>query len=226
MDIRKLCSFVLTAALIVGLLASCGGEPVPPANDDTQQIENVTTAPQDDIAETDETTSADPEAQAIPDGWQECRFVTGLNDNDWNRIDGKTEIIFAVPDDWIYGGYSTISGPNYKMMELFGSFLTDGFDVAGARYFPEGTEYPAVGINDMGNEFTVLKEVESEGLYDLMSHRISIADGGYSAYYEVYEYLVSRNGYSAYIFFVVNDDYDESVCQTILETVRIEAYIE
>ena len=136
--------------------------------------------------------------------------------------DGKYIIGFAVPEDWVYRGATTVDGADgFKRIE-FRVIASDNEDFMKYPIFEEGTEYPAVITNSEGYDVTIFEEQTSSGLYDYMSHSRTVADGGFHQFYETYEYIVTRNGYTAFLAFVVyEDDYDENVTLEILKSLQI-----
>ena len=161
-----------------------------------------------------------------PSGYISYQFVTGtghLADNgDVSYIsndDPRVLVSFALPDEWNFNGGSTAGDDISKVFEIAGVFPTDEYSVEKISYFDLDTSFPASFINDMGRETTVYaEEVSSQGLYDYVEHRSTML---YTGEYECYTYVVSRNGWSVYVTFVVNENFDEAVVEKVLSSVNI-----
>lgn len=151
---------------------------------------------------------------SVPEGYKAVGY-RGENS------DGKYVLRFNIPEEWVHRGYTTVDGADgFKRIE-FRVLASDNNDFITYPVFEEGTEYPAVITNSEGYDVTIFEEQMSSGLYDYMSHSRTVADGGFHQYYETYEYVVTRNGMTAWMNFVVYDDYDENVTLEILKSIQI-----
>lgn len=160
-------------------------------------------------------------------GYKLNQFVTGtghLADNgDVDYIsndDPRVLVSFALSDEWNYREGGTASDDISKVFEIAGVFPTEEYSVEKVSYFDIDTSFPATFINVMGRETTVYEEAIGDNeLYDYMEHTSSMLNSGNK--YESYTYVVSRNGWSVYVTFVVNENFDETVVETVLRSVNM-----
>ena len=127
----------------------------------------------------------------------------------------KVNVSMVLPEGWSFNG-RTASDDLSKVFELGGVFPTEEYSFEKVSHYDLNTEFPASYINDMGRMTTVYEEQISEGLFDYMEHTSTTL---FTGEYECYTYVVSRNGWSAYVFFVVNQNFNSSVVQTVLNSI-------
>ena len=167
------------------------------------------------------------ESVSVPDGYTLHQLTTGtghLADNgdvDYISNDDPSVLVsFALPNEWNYRGWSTANDDISKVFEIAGVFPSEEYSVEKVSYFDLDTTFPASFINVMGRETTVFEEAIGDNeLYDYIEHTSSMLNSGNE--YECYTYVVSRNGWSVYVTFVVNENFDETVVEAVLRSVDI-----
>lgn len=163
-------------------------------------------------------------------GWQsleEQGIVRAYSSNQsyTEIIDGKqVTVSFSIPVDWEYNGVNIASrkSDDFKAMEFYYLMPADQVDRSNISCFdPVYTTYPAVTTDSEGGEVTVYEEYFASGLFDYVARIRGIADGGYTEYYDIYRYLITRNGYAIWFTFQIDDKYDQLTTDFILNSVRI-----
>lgn len=173
--------------------------------------------------------TTDEQSKYLPDGYRLNQIMTGtghLLDNGnggeyhFNGEGDSTVLVsFALPEAWIFNGYSVADEGNTKVFEIGAVYPTEEFSLEKVGYFGVDMVFPTFTENNMGHTVTIYEqEVSGSGLYDYMDHSSTLLSTGE---YETYDYIVSRNGWSMSVIFVVNENFSEDIVETILQSANI-----
>ncbi|MCH5193531.1 MAG: hypothetical protein J1F11_06185 [Oscillospiraceae bacterium] len=129
-------------------------------------------------------------------------------------------ISFALPEEWSFNGSSVADVGDTKVFEIGAVFPSEEFSPEKVTPFDMDTEFPAVIETTLsGHRLTVYEqELGDSGLYDFMEHSSVLL---YTGDYETYDYIVSRNGWSTWVIFVVTEYFSEDIVETVLRSVNI-----
>ena len=145
---------------------------------------------------------------------------------EFNRDEDSTVLVsFALPEEWTFNGYSVADVDYTKVFEIGAVFPTEEYTPEKVGYFGADAVFPAViESNNAGNRVTVYsQELSDSGLYDYKEHGSALLSTGD---YETYEYIVSRNGWSTWVIFVVNEYFSEDTVQRVLGSVDIRQIVQ
>lgn len=192
-----------------------GGEQIPDMSGEQAQ---TTTAQAPDTAD----------EPSLPAGYTLNQIMTGtghlLDSGGTGRIEGIEDptvlVSFALPEDWTFNGSSVANVGDTKVFEIGRAYPKEEFSPEKVRYFGDDAVFPAViESNNAGHRVTVYsQELSDSGLYDYKEHNSALLSTGD---YETYEYIVSRNGWSTWVIFVVNEYFSEDIVETVLRSVNI-----
>lgn len=187
----------------------------------TEQIQSTTEQIRD---------TTDEQSKYLPDGYRLNQIMAGTghlldngNGGEYHiNVEGDSTVLvsFALPEDWIFNGYSVADVGNTKVFEIGAVYPTEEFSPEKVGYFGADTVFPTfIENNNAGHRVTVYEqEVSGSGLYDYMDHSSTLLSTGE---YETYDYIVSRNGWSMSVIFVVNENFSEDIVETILQSANI-----
>lgn len=201
-----------------------GNDVAPDNTDNEQKVTDKQPAPvdADDIGDSSE----DPVTNAIPEGYVSNdldKRVGHLQDNGEVSFAGDMQtakISFCLPEKWVFDGGSVAYCDDKKVFEIGGVFPTEEFSTESVRIVDDTVTLPTSIKGEEGEDITIYEEIVSDqGLYDYRAHTETAFSS--DQLYEVYRYIVSHNGYSVYVTFVVNEFYDEDVCQAVLSLIQI-----
>lgn len=197
---------------------------VPDKTDDEQTQSTA----EEQVQTADEQTPDTADQQTLPDfsPYQIMSETGHLYDLDRgldiNSGEDPTVLIsFALPVDWEFNGSGGADVGYTKVFEIGAVFPTEEFSPEKVSPFDMDTEFPAViETTNSGHRVTVYEQKlgDDPRIYDFMEHSSTpLSDGDY----ETYEYIVSRNGWSTWVIFVVNEYFSEDIVRTVLESVNI-----
>lgn len=192
-----------------------------PPNIITEQTQNTTEQIQSTTGE---------QSKYLPDDYRLIQIMRGTyhlldNDNGGEYLfndesDSAVLVSFSLPGNWVFNGSSVADAGSSKVFEIGAVYPTEEFSPKKVGYFGADTIFPTFIESDAaGHRVTIYEqEVSSSGLYDYMEHSSSLL---YTGEYETYGYIVSRNGWSMHVIFVVNEHFSEDIVGTVLQSVDI-----
>lgn len=148
-------------------------------------------------------------------------FENGNEGEYFIEIQGDSTVLvnFALPGDWIFNESSVASVDDTKVFEIGAVYPTEEFRPEKVGYFGADMVFPTFIENSMGSTVTIYEQKVSDlGIYDYMEHSSLRLKSGE---YETYDYIVSRNGWSMKVIFVVNENFSEEIVETVLQSVNI-----
>lgn len=191
-----------------------GGEQIPDMSG--EQSQSTTEQTQDTIDE-----------PSLPAGYTLNQIITEtghlLDSGGTGSIEGIEDptvlVSFALPEDWTFNGSSVANVGDTKVFEIGRAYPKEEFRPEKVRYLGDDAVLPVVIENNANHDVTIYEqEISDSGLYDYMEHSSALLSTGD---YETYYYIVSRNGWSMSVDFVVTEYFSEDIVETVLRSVNI-----
>lgn len=220
----------VAATVIIGVSCALVAMFIPVDRTDNLSVHNISDGDSIPNIITEQTQgTTDEQSKYLSNGNRVYQIMTGTghlfdNGNEGEyfiEIQGDSTVLvnFALPGDWIFNGSSVASVDDTKVFETGAVYPTEEFRPEKVGYFGADMVFPTFIENSMGRRVTIYgQEVSDFGLYDYMEHSSTRLKSGE---YETYDYIVSRNGWSMSVAFVVNENFSEEIVETVLQSVNI-----